>query len=406
MPLQSLLDSLWSNIVEASKILYQALYKTPLVYSNLLSKATGCNVYLKLENLQVTNAFKARGAYFKIYKSIDIARKAGVIAASTGNHAQGVAYSASVLGVEATIFMPETTPPAKINAVKRYGAKVVLHGEIFDDAYRKAVEVAKETGALFVHPFDDPYIIGGQGTIGIEIAEQLSNVDAVLVAIGGGGLISGIGIALKRLKPGVKVIGVEPANAPKYFESRKAGKIMEIEPKPSIADAVVTKSIGELTYSVMNEVVDDVVIVDEELIAEAIYMLLDKAKVVAEGAGALPLAALLSGRLDLKRKNVVLVISGGNIDPTILHRVIMRGLVHERRTAVVSIALRDVPGELRKAVNILYKYRCNIVDIRHDRFSLRTPVGYALVEIVFEAPEPDVIDKVRKELSEIGYLIE
>ncbi len=245
--------------------------------------------------MQKTGSFKSRGAYFKIHSHLDEARRMGVVAASSGNHAQGVAFASSMLGVKSTIVMPETTPIYKINATRSYGADVVLYGSVYDDAYRKALEIAEANKAMLVHPFNDEEVIAGQGTIGLEIASQLPDVDAVIVPIGGGGLISGIGVALKKLKPSVKVIGVEPAAAPKYYESRKAGKITSISPSPSLADGVLTKSVGDITYEVMNQVVDDVVVVNEDSIARAIYLLMERAKMIVEGAGALPLAAMLEG---------------------------------------------------------------------------------------------------------------
>jgi len=405
LPSNSILETVWKTILDASNIVYNAVHKTPLVHNVFMSKLTGNNVYLKLENLQVTGSFKARGAYYKIHKCLNEARSKGVISASSGNHAQGVAYAASILGVQATIVMPETTPPFKVNSTKSYGAKVVLYGTVYDDAYRKALELTSETGGVFIHPFNDIDVIAGQGTIGLEIMEQLSKAEIVVIPIGGGGLISGIGIALKKLNPSIKVIGVEPSNAAKYFASRKTGKLVTIQPRASIADGVIAKSTGDLTYQIMNEVVDDVITVDEESIARAIYILMERAKIVAEGAGALPMAALLEGNLINQGKNVVLVISGGNIDLATLYKILIKGLAYDSRIVNIKVVLRDVHGELLKVLNVLYKYKCNIVDIRHDRFNLKVPVGHALVEIIIEIPDVDVIDKIRKELSELDVII-
>ncbi len=403
--MDSLVDTVISYGKEALNILSKHVHKTPLDFSLTFSKLSGNSVYLKLENMQKTGSFKIRGALYKIQKHLEEARARGVVAASSGNHAQGVAYAASILGVEATIVMPITTPVFKVNATKGYGANVVLFGEFYDDAYKKALEIAEERKALFIHPFNDVEIIAGQSTIGFEIVEQLPSVDVVVVPIGGGGLISGIGAVLKKLRPGVKVIGVEPKNAPKYFVSKQYGKVVEIVPAPSLADAVVAKSVGDITFQIMNEVVDDVVTVDEDSIAKAIYLLMERSKIVVEGAGALPLAALLEGYLSGKQKNVVLVVSGGNIDLTTLYRVVLRGLASDGRVAMLRIVLRDVPGELLKALNIFYRYRCNIIDIRHDRYSLATPVGYAVVEIIFETPEKGVVDEIRKELEKMSIKI-
>jgi len=293
----------------------------------------------------------------------------------------------------------------KINATKSYGAEVVLYGRVYDDAYRKAIEIAEEQKMLFVHPFNDIEVIAGQGTIGLEIIQQLNDVEVVLVPIGGGGLVSGVGTAIKMLKPSVKIVGVEPKNAPKYYVARSCGKIVDVDVNPSLADGVLTKRVGDITFEIMNSVVDDVVVVDEDSIARAIYLLMERSKIVVEGAGALPLAALLEGYMQGHDKNVVLVISGGNIDLTTLYRVVLRGLAAEGRIAVLKLILKDVPGELLKVLNILYKYRCNIVDVRHDRHSVDIPVGYAAVELIFEVPMFNVINEVKKELLDLGVQI-
>lgn len=302
--------------------------------------------------------------------------------------------------------MPETTPPYKVNATRSYGANVVLFGRIYDEAYERALEISRETGSILVHPFDDPYVIAGQGTIGVEIATNLRDADYVLVPVGGGGLISGIGIAVKKLLGSkVKVVAVEPKNAPKYYEARNSGKPITVTVKPSIADGVITKSVGELTYRVMSEVVDDVVLVDEDSIAQAMFLLMERSKLVAEGAGALPLAALLSGYLSGYGKNVVAVISGGNADLTTIYRVILKGLSAGGRVAKLSVLLEDVPGSLHRALSVLAKYRCNIIEIRHERIGLEIPSGYALVDIVFEVPDKEILEKVRNELKAQGALL-
>ncbi|MEM4009348.1 MAG: threonine ammonia-lyase [Ignisphaera sp.] len=397
--LSRLIDEVFTYSRDALHVLSGRVHRTPLDFSRTFSRLSGNSVYMKLENMQKTGSFKIRGAFYKIWRHLDDAKRRGVVAASSGNHAQGVAYAASLLGVEATIVMPETTPVFKVNATRGYGARVVLHGSVYDEAYRKALDIAEESKALFVHPFDDLEVIAGQGTIGFEIAEQIQSVDTVLVPVGGGGLISGIGAVLKRLRPGVRIVGVEPRNAPKYSVSRQHGRIVEVEPTPSLADAVITKCVGEKTFEIMNEVVDDVVTVDEDSIARAIYLLMERSKIVVEGAGALPLAALLEGYMHNSGKNVVLVVSGGNIDLTTLYRVVLRGLASDGRVSILRMVLRDSPGELLKALNIFYRHRCNIIDVRHDRYSLYTPVGYATVEIVFEAPEQRIVEELRKELE-------
>ncbi|MEM4789494.1 MAG: threonine ammonia-lyase [Ignisphaera sp.] len=401
----NILEAIWNHIIDAEKIVYKVVHRTPLDFSTTFSKISGNKVYLKLENMQKTGSFKVRGAFYKIYKHLDEAKAKGVVTASSGNHAQAVAFAASSLGVKSTVVMPETAPVFKINAAKNYGANVILYGRLYDDAYRKALEIAEENKMIFVHPFDDPEVIGGQGTIGLEILNQLNDVDFVFVPIGGGGLISGIGVAIKNVKPDIKIVGVEPKNAPKYYLTHSYGKIIELDPKPSLADGVVTKRVGNITFEVMEDVVDDIVVVDEDSIARAIYLLMERSKIVVEGAGALPLAALLEGYVQGENKNVVLVLSGGNIDLTTLYRVVLRGLAAEGRISTIKLILKDTPGELLKVLNILHKYRCNIIDVRHDRYSLEIPVGYALVELIFEAPERSVINEVKKELEALSIQI-
>lgn len=370
------------------------------------SKLSDNNVFLKLENLQKTGAFKVRGAYFKMSSELERCRKCGVVTASSGNHAQGVAYSASELGVKATIVMPEHTPPYKVNATKSYGARVLLHGRLYDEAYEKATEISRETGAVFIHPFDDPYVIAGQGTIGVEIATSLKNIDYVLVPVGGGGLISGIAVAVKKiLGRGVRVIAIEPKNAPKLYQARISGGPISVPVKPSLADGVIAKSVGELTYKLMSEVVDEVVLVDEDSIAQAMFLLMERAKLLAEGAGALPLAAILRGYLAGMKKNIVAVISGGNADLTTIYRVILKGLSVEGRAARLSLLLEDVPGALYRALGVLAKYRCNIIEIRHERVGLEIPSGYALVELVFELPDRDSLSSIIAELKSQGVIL-
>ena len=399
-------NTIFELIKKADGVLEGVIHRTPLSYSHSFSKLVNAAVFLKLENLQKTGAFKVRGAYFKIYSVLSEARKYGVVAASSGNHAQGVAYSAQELNVKATIVMPETTPPYKVLATKSYGAEVILHGRVYDDAYTKALELSRKYGFVFIHPFDDPYIIAGQGTIGLEVARSIPDLDYVIVPMGGGGLISGIAIAVKKILGNrVKVIGVEPEAAPKFYESLKCGKPVTIAPKPSLADGVITKTVGELTLQLVKEFVDDVYLVDEDSIARAMYLLLERSKLLAEGAGALPLALILSGKLDIKGKKIVAVISGGNADLTTLYRVILRGLIAEGRICKLRLALRDVPGMLEKVLSKVAVLRCNIIDVRHDRFSLDIEPGYALVEIVMETPSKEIKAELVEKISMEGVKV-
>jgi len=402
-----LATKVYLEALQASRVLRGVVHKTPLDFSRTFSRITGGKIYMKLENLQKTGAFKVRGAYYKIYKLPEEAKKKGVVAASAGNHAQGVAYAASVAGIPATIVMPETAPISKIQATRGYGAKVVLHGLIYDDAYRKALEIAEETGATFIHPFDDLHIIAGQGSIAVEILQDLQDVDIVVVQIGGGGLISGIAAVAKNvLGDQVKVIGVEPEAAPKMKASIEAGRIVEIDAKPSIADGLLTRKPGELTYELVSELVDDIVTVSDDEIAHAILMLLERSKTVAEGAGAAGLAALLSGKIDVKGKKVVTIISGGNIDVTMLSRIIMRELVRQKRIVILKTKLPDKPGTLRKLLEFLAEARLNIVEISHDRYDPRLEPGWAEVRIIAQAPQPERLERLVENLRRHGYEVE
>ncbi len=399
-------ETIRNLILKAREVLKSVVHETPLTHSTFFSNITGKTVYLKLENLQKTGSFKVRGAYFKIYSLLPDVKVKGVVTASSGNHAQGVAYSAKELGIKSTIVMPETTPPYKVNAVKSYGSEVILHGRIYDDAYAKALEISESSGAYLIHPFDDPYVIAGQGTIGLEIFEQLPDVDTVLVPIGGGGLISGIALALKsRLGNKVKIIGVEPKNASKTRESLIKGSPVRISPNTSIADGVLTKGLGSLTFKIIRDFVDDVVEVDEDSIARAMYLLLERTKLLVEGAGALPIAALLSYKDEVPGKNVVAVLSGGNADLTILYRIILRGLMIDGRIAKVVMNLRDVPGSLERALKIIAEFRCNILDVTHERLDLDVEPGYARVKVLMELPDRNVYQELIKKLLESGIKV-
>ena len=402
-----LATKVYLEALQASRVLRNVVHKTPLDYSRTFSRITGGKVYMKLENLQKTGAFKVRGAYYKIYKLPDEAKKKGVVAASAGNHAQGVAFAASAAGIPATIVMPETAPISKIQATQGYGARVVLHGLIYDDAYRKALEIAEETGATFIHPFDDLYVIAGQGSIAVEILHDLQDIDVVVVQIGGGGLISGIAAVVKNvLGNQVKVIGVEPESAPKMKASIDAGRIVEVNVKPSIADGLLTRRPGELTYKLVSELVDDIVTVSDDEIAHAILMLLERSKTVAEGAGAAGLAALLSGKIDVRGKKVVTIISGGNIDVTMLSRIIMRELVRQKRIVVLKTKLPDRPGTLRKLLEFLAEAKLNIIEINHDRYDPRLEPGWAEVRIIAEVPQPERLERLIDNLRRHGYEVE
>lgn len=396
---------LWDQVVsysrEAVGIVRGYTHVTPLAHSVTFSKITGYNVYLKYENLQKTGSFKVRGALYKVYTVKGKVR--GVVAASAGNHAQGVAYAASIFNMPSVIVMPETASVSKVEATRGYGAEVILYGRVFDEAYSKAVEIARERGYELVHAFDDVRVIAGQATIAWEVIEQLGDFDAILVPIGGGGLISGVASVIKRFKPNVKVIGVEPEAAPKMLESLKAGRPVVVEPKPTIADGLVAKRPGDITFEFTSNLVDDIVTVGEDELSQAIYMLLERKKTLVEGAGAASVAALMSGRLKLEGRRVVALLTGGNIDLTVLNKIILRGLTGSGRIARIVGYIPDYPGQLRRVLEVIAQYRGNILDITHDRGDPRTPAWHAKVTITFETQGPRVTREIMEKLREEGF---
>ena len=389
----------------AYEVLSRVVHRTPLDYSTTFSRLTGASVYLKLENLQKTGAFKVRGAYYKVWSLSPEEKRRGVIAASAGNHAQGVAFAASTQGVKATIVMPETAPLSKVEATRGYGAEVILHGRVYDEANELALKIAEERGATYVHPFDDPLVIAGQGTIAVEIEEQLGGPpDVVVVPVGGGGLAAGIASWFKsRYGDRVKVIGVEPAYAPKFTKSLRAGAPIEVQAVPGLMDGLVTKRPGDLTFKLLSELLDDMVTVTDSEVSRAIFLLLERAKTLAEGAGAAGLAALLEGKTgDVKGKRVAVIISGGNVDLTRLSKVIEYQLAKEERIVRLQGLVPDAPGQLNSVLGVLASAKFNIIDIRHDRLVTFTEPGWALVEVVAEAPSREAVDDVLKKLNDMG----
>ncbi len=402
---QQLLNTVFTRSREAHDVVSKYIHRTPVDRSATFSRLCGCDVFLKYENLQKTGAFKVRGALFKVYQLVKKGVK-GVVASSAGNHAQGVAYAASCFGIKAIIVMPETASIAKINATRSYGAEVVLYGKVYDDAESKAYEIADRLGYAFVHPFDDIDVMAGQATIAWELIEQINDFDVIVVPIGGGGLASGILAVLKTVRPRIKVIGVEPENAPKMLVSIKRGVPTTITPRPSLADGLVTKRPGELTYTIVSNYIDDIVTVTEDEIAKAIYMLLERAKVLAEGAGAAALAALMSGKIKVEKQRVVALVTGGNIDLTALSRVVSKGLLSEGRIAKLRGSLPDVPGSLKSVLEVIAKYRGNILDIRHDRYDFYRLPWYATVEILVEVPSSEDTKRIVNELRNRGFEFE
>jgi threonine dehydratase len=388
---------------EARERLMGIAQLTPLNYSRSLSELVDCEVYLKLENLQKTGSFKLRGAVNKIMSLDATARGNGVIAASAGNHAQGVALGSQRLGVNATIVMPEGAPLAKVSATRNYGAEVILHGAVYDDAYARAVEIQEQTGGTFVHAFNDPLVIAGQGTIGLEIMEQLPSVDVIFVPIGGGGLAAGVSAAVKSFAPGVKVIGVQASGAPSMYESLQAGKIVTLSKASTIADGIAVKEPGSLTFDLVAKYVDSVVTVTDEEIAEGILTLLERCKVVAEGAGAVSIAAVLSRKLNLSGKKVVCLISGGNIDVNFMAQIIERGLIKTGRKVKISTFIPDKIGTLQRLLEIVSACRANIISVDHSRTESALPLGTAEVELTLETESIQHIDRILEALTATGY---
>ena len=392
------------RVYKASTVLKEIIRETDLIAAPKLHQ--GCNVYLKTENLQVTGSFKIRGSYFKISQLTEEEKQKGVIACSAGNHAQGVALAATKNGIKSIICLPDGAPISKVEATKRYGAEVCLVKGVYDDAYNKALELKDEKGLTFIHPFNDPDVIAGQGTIGLEILNQLPNADVVVVPIGGGGLISGIAYTIKQLKPNCKVYGVQAAGAPSMEHSIADGEIETLDTVNTIADGIAVKTPGSLTYDLCNEYVDGIVTVSDDELALAILTLLEQQKLIAEGAGAVPVAAVMNGKIpDIDGKNVVCVVSGGNIDVTILSRVIERGLKMGGRTADIVIALSDKPGQLSGVSQIVAEQGANVVSVNYDSTDLDMNITDCYLKIGVETRNFEHIVAVKKALTDAGFKV-
>jgi threonine dehydratase len=375
--------------------------------SEHLSALAGRPLLLKAEYLQRTGSFKIRGAYHRIARLDPDERAAGVVAASAGNHAQGVALAASLLGVRSTIFMPATAPFPKVAATRGYGAEVVLGGIVFDDALTAALEHADRTGAKFVSPFDDPLVIAGQGTVGLEVAEQAPAAGTVVVSVGGGGLISGVAAALKALRPDIRIVGVEAEGAASMTAALAAGRTVTLERIDTMADGIANKRVSDLTLAHVRALVDDVVTVSEEDLSRALLVLLERTKSVVEPAGAAPLAAALAGKLpDDPGDAACLILSGGNIDPTLLIRVIRHGLSAAGRYLLLRVTLDDRPGELHRLTGVLAGLGLNVVDIEHHRSGVHIAVGEVEVHMTTETRDPDHRDHVLEALRGAGYRAE
>ena len=385
-------------IRDAREALKDVAELTPVVTSTRLGK----NLFIKSENLQKTGSFKIRGAYNKIRNLSPEEASHGVIACSAGNHAQGVALSATKLGIRSVICMPESAPILKVEATRGYGADVVLVPGIYDDAAREAQRLAREEGYTFAHPFNDPYVIAGQGTIGLEILEQLPDVEQVIVPIGGGGLVSGVAVAVKSMRPNVKVIGVQAATVPSMFVSHRVGEITTVKDGATIADGIHVLTPGDLTFRIVQEYVDDIVTVSEDEIAAAIVALLEGQKTVAEGAGATSVAAFLFGKVDTSLKTVA-VVSGGNVDITTLSRIITKGLQKTGRIVQISTKLTDKAGNLAQLLSCVAENGANVLDIAHEREAAKTEVNSCVVTMTLETRDAEHVRKIRDELMRRGY---
>ena len=391
------LDNFYKARYELSKVIRQ----TEVVLAPQVNPE--CDVYLKLECLQRTGSFKVRGACYKISQLSDEEKAHGVIACSAGNHAQGVALGATAHGIKSLICLPAGAPISKVEATKGYGADVCLVPGVYDDAYQKAIELRDEKGYTFVHPFDDPNVIAGQGTIGLELIDQVKDMDAVVVPAGGGGLISGVAFALKTLNPHIKVYGVQAAGAASMVQSLHVHKRECLSSVSTIADGICVKEPGELTYEICSKYVDDIVTVSEDEICAAILQLLEKEKVVAEGAGATSVAAVMFNKVPVKGKKVVCIVSGGNIDVTILNRVVERGLAKSGRIAIINVELDDKPGKLVEVASVIAKAGANITNVYHDRNSDSEKVNSCILRVICETRNQEHVAAINNALRESGF---
>lgn len=391
------------KVYHAAYVLKEVIRPTDLIRSTTLCPDS--KLYLKTENLQVTGSFKVRGAYYKISQLTEEEKAKGVVACSAGNHAQGVALAAAKNGIKSLICIPDSAPISKVEATKSYGAEVCLVKGTYDDAYEKALSIVEETGATFIHPFDDEMVIAGQGTIGLEILNQLDDIDAVIVPIGGGGMISGIAFAVKSLRPSIKVYGVQAAGAPSMLNSVKDKKIETLGSVKTIADGIAVKTPGENTFDYCSKYVDEIVTVTDDEVATAILELIEKQKMIAEGAGAVSVAAAIFNKVPIKGKNVVCLVSGGNIDVTILSRVIDRGLQKAGRLAELVIELVDKPGQLLGVSEIISRTGGNVVSVNHARTDVDLDINSCVLRISMETRNQNHLDEIKKALADGGYKI-
>lgn len=403
MPIEQKLSLTLADVVAARERLRDSIYYSPCPHSQMLSALTGQQVYLKLENLQMTGSFKERGALNRIAMLTPEQASRGVIAASAGNHAQGVAYHATKRGIRALIVMPQTTPLVKVTATRDFGAEVLLHGANYDEAFAEAMRLCAEQDLTFIHPFNDPLVMAGQGTIGLELLEQVSRLEAVVVPVGGGGLIAGIACAIKESRPEIRIIGVQTERLPSMAAAVEAHNPVTVDPATTIADGIAVRRAGTLTLPVVAQYVDEIVTVDEDEIASAILMLLEREKTLAEGAGAAGLAALLQYRTPLQSAHTAVLVAGGNIDVTLLSRIIERGLVQDGRLIRLRIHLLDKPGALHELTRLIAEHRANIVDTLHNRAYYGVNLGDTVIDITMETRGRDQVTELLQALTSAGY---
>ncbi len=394
------------SIEAARDAVAKKIIRTPLTYSTMLSELVECEVHLKLENLQLTGAYKVRGALNKISKLTESERAAGIIASSAGNHAQGVALAAKKNGIKATIVMPETTPLSKVLGTKRFGADVVFHGKFYDEAYQYAKTLQQERGLTFIHPFNDPDIISGQGTIGLEIYEDMKDLDMVVIPIGGGGLISGVSTALKELNPKIKIIGVEATNMAAMNESIKADKLVKIAKKKTIADGIAVTEVKDLTFNIVKKNVDEIVTVSETEMAHSVMQLLEVEKILVEPSGAASFAAIYYDKIkNIKGKKIGLVISGGNIDLNFLDKIIERGLIADGRLLNFKVIVPDNPGMISEVSSIIGNAGANILDIFHDRFNQYSNFEQTQVKFTIETKGHEHVKEILSKIEQSGFTV-
>jgi len=392
-----------ADVQSALERIRQSIYLSPCTLSATFSQLTGNSIYLKLDNLQRTGAFKERGALNKLLTLTMAERGQGVIAASAGNHAQGLAYHAGKRGIKAQICMPLTTPLIKVSATKAYGAEVILHGANYDDACEEAIRRGQQQHLTFIHPFDDDAVIAGQGTLGLEMLQQHPEIDAVVVPIGGGGLIGGIACAIKETNPKVQMVGVQTSRLPSMKAAVAGGKPVTIPAAATIADGIAVRRAGERTLPLVQKYVDEIVTVDEEEIANAILLLLEREKTMAEGAGAAAVAAMVNHKIQISGKKIAVLVGGGNIDVTLLSRIIERGLVKDGRLVRLRVHLPDYPGALHRLTGILADHRANIVETSYDRTYYGVNLGETAIDITMETRGPEQIAELLSALGAAGY---